>query len=600
MVGKAPASGPCLLDQAVGSANMSITYPRSQIRRPFWLTGPLLGLALMAVSGLRAANEYELFARSNKVTASVGFSTDWGNVLPMRIVAYAAAVILVHVLLGLFASLVAKAQLKAFPGTRTRPVLLTASWFGLFAVWTLLANAVWYPASMFATDSAVLAAAIKAFPALVEVSGIALAATALFILLAAARKRLRRTAFSLRARSYVAAAAVAALLVWLPFASTLPSAAPTPSPRPHVVLIGIDSLRCDVTALGGEASLTPKIDEFLATSAVLGDVTSPLARTFPAWISTLTGRHPASTNARFNLMPRAKVEAGDTLADALRDAGYSTIYSTDEVRFANIDESYGFDELITPPIGASDFVLGTANDLPLPNLLSATPLGAWLFPHTFANRAAHVTYRPDRFAKRLFHSLDFDKPTFLAIHLTLAHWPYSWAGLEKPRTPDAYRTSYAHAVKAVDDQFAAIMAGLEEAGVLSNAIIVVFSDHGEALGGPTDTMLRQVGTADQIWSSVWGHGTSVMSLHQFQVLTAIRAFGPTVETVGGVIDVPASLEDIRPTVMDLLTGRPGEDLDGVSLAPAILGQTLDAELGDRIRFTETGFNTPSVLQGPIR
>jgi hypothetical protein len=112
---------------------------------------------------------------------------------------------------------------------------------------------------------------------------------------------------------------------------------------------------------------------------VLGDVTSPLARTFPAWMSTLTGRHPASTNARFNLMPRAKVEAGDTLADALREAGYSTIYSTDEVRFANIDESYGFERLVTPPIGASDFVLGTANDLPLPNLLSATPLGAGSF-----------------------------------------------------------------------------------------------------------------------------------------------------------------------------------------------------------------------------
>jgi hypothetical protein len=234
---------------------------------------------------------------------------------------------------------------------------------------------------------------------------------------------------------------------------------------PHVVLIGIDSLRCDVTSLGSGESLTPRIDEFLATDRRgLGDVTSPLARTFPAWMSTLTGRHPASTNARFNLMPRAKVAAGDTLADALRDAGYSTIYSTDEVRFANIDESYGFDQLmVTPPIGASDFVLGTPMTCPCPNLLSATPLGAWLFPHTFANRAAHVTYRPDRFAKRLFDSVDFDRPTFLAIHLTLAHWPYSWAGLEKPRTPDAFRRSYTHAVKAVDDQFAAIMAGLEEA-----------------------------------------------------------------------------------------------------------------------------------------
>jgi hypothetical protein len=221
---------------------MKVARPRTRTPRHFWLTGPLLGLALLVVSGLRAASEYELIARSNKVTASVGFSADWGNVLPLRLFAYAAAVIVVHVLLGLFASLVAKAQLTAFPGTRTRPVLLTALWFGLFAAWSLLANAIWYPASIFGTESAVLAAAIQAFPAMVEVSGIALAASALFMLLAAARKRFRGTVSPLRARSYVAVAAIAALLVWLPFASTLPSAAPTPGARPHVVLIGIDSL----------------------------------------------------------------------------------------------------------------------------------------------------------------------------------------------------------------------------------------------------------------------------------------------------------------------------------------------------------------------
>ncbi len=34
-----------------------------------------------------------------------------------------------------------------------------------------------------------------------------------------------------------------------------------------------------------------------------------------------------------------------TIADVLRQHGYQTIYSTDEVRFANIDEAYGFDQV---------------------------------------------------------------------------------------------------------------------------------------------------------------------------------------------------------------------------------------------------------------
>ena len=60
----------------------------------------------------------------------------------------------------------------------------------------------------------------------------------------------------------------------------------------------------------------------------------------PAWVSILTGRHPVSTNARFNLMPRSMVHEGDTLADALRPRGYHSVFATDEVRFANFDASY--------------------------------------------------------------------------------------------------------------------------------------------------------------------------------------------------------------------------------------------------------------------
>ena len=46
----------------------------------------------------------------------------------------------------------------------------------------------------------------------------------------------------------------------------------------------------------------------------------------------------------------------------LRKAATTPIYSTDEVRFANIDETYGFDQVVTPPIGASDFIIGTYNE----------------------------------------------------------------------------------------------------------------------------------------------------------------------------------------------------------------------------------------------
>ena len=99
---------------------------------------------------------------------------------------------------------------------------------------------------------------------------------------------------------------------------------------------------------------------------------------------------------------------------------------------------------------------------------------------------------------------------FLTIHLTLAHWPYAWAGTPKP---DATRRSIAprtaKAVAEVDRQFGDVMRLLPSKGVLENAIVVLLSDHGEALGGEDDSMLRQTGTSREIWDSLWGHGTSV-------------------------------------------------------------------------------------------
>src|SRR4029450_2802353 len=107
-------------------------------------------------------------------------------------------------------------------------------------------------------------------------------------------------------------------------------------------------------------------------------------------------------------------------------------YATDEVRYANFNETYGFDQIITPPIGAIDFLLGSAADMPPVTLVASTPIGGFLFPSNHANRAASVTYRPRDFVERLEREIDVNGPAFIAIHLTLAHWPYSWAGRRPP------------------------------------------------------------------------------------------------------------------------------------------------------------------------
>ena len=99
--------------------------------------------------------------------------------------------------------------------------------------------------------------------------------------------------------------------------------------------------------------------------------------------------------------------------------------------------------------------------------MSSLPISRWLFPSTYANRAAWVTYKPASFLHRLDTEIQPAGPTFLAIHLTLAHWPYYYGGVEKPVFSPSWREMYGLAVPAVDRQFADVMAMLRRKGLLA-------------------------------------------------------------------------------------------------------------------------------------
>jgi arylsulfatase A-like enzyme len=555
----------------------------------------LLGAGYLAVCVWWTLRELMISIAANKVTASVAYGQVLGPVLTGRLIWFGIALLVAHGLLGLLALGLTRLTMAAMPEfAAPRRYRLVVGWFIALAGAVWIANVSWFPASRFAPDRSWLLWNWNGLrPAHVVFAALLLAVTALIARAISRPVRWPRTATF--ASASAALVITAALLTFGVSDASRPAAAYA---KPHVVILGVDSLRDDLAGHGSGDPLTPHIDQVLSGAHRFSDTVSPLARTFPALVALLTGRHPVSSNARFNLMPRAAVHGRDTLGDALRGQGYRTVYATDEVRFANFDESYGFDQLIMPPVGASDFLLGKAGDLPLANLLSATRIGAWLFPSAHANRAVHVTYQPDDFVAKLDRELVVDRPSLLFIHLTLSHWPYSWAGQVTPTTPQEYRPAYRRAVAEVDRQFGDVWRMLERKGVLENAIVVVLSDHGEALGGPTDSMLRKTGTGPDIWNSLWGHGTSVMSPHQYSVLLAIRGIGRAVlPGKPGVHAWPVSLEDVRPTLQELVTGTAPTDVDGSSLVPFLADPESAATLATRIRYTETDFNTPMVLAG---
>lgn len=559
------------------------------------LLSQLLAIVFLASCLWWVARELYIVLPSNHVTASLSLGQAFGSALGGHIAAFGAMLLLSHLLLGFVAFGLARLTEAACRGFARRGWLIVA-WFILLVALVLAANSTWFASSRFTGQATWLRQ---------EVAGLfpvqwMLIASAGALLALACRTFLRvRPPLIGRGASLLGGACLAAAVGYLLIdAIAMPSRAAAASGSPHIVIIGIDSLRDDMRIPRGEDAEAPHIQAFLGGARRFTDATTPLARTYGSWISILTGRHPVTTNARYNLMPRRLVQEGDTLGDALRARGYRTTYATDEVRFANIDRSFGFDRLITPPIGAVDFLLGFGGDMPLVNLVASTTAGRWLFPANHANRAAAVTYDPDDFVRRLSDELSIDGPSFTTIHLTLAHWPYTWAGMSVPGRPQEYRDAYARAVTAVDRQFDAVMRMLEGKGVLDNAVVVVLSDHGEAIGDESDSMLRKTGTHLEIWNSLWGHGTSVLSPHQYQVLIAMRAYGSaSMPGIPGRYDWPVSLEDLRPTLEHFVTGAVPDHVDGISLLPFLADPASAATLESRVRFTETDFNTPSSLAG---
>jgi hypothetical protein len=531
----------------------------------------------------------------------------WSGQIAWQMAYFGVAQLLLHLAFGAIALLVARATVSLSPALRPKFGRLIVGWFALLAFATVAYNALWYPRTLMGAHYHDLVSRAVGPLHLGQIVYGGIVAIALAVVAAAALRGYARFPARRRRPIAVAMASVLALAAGATiFAQVRQALAAQQSPAmPHVIVLGIDSLRLDqVARYGGTDGLTPNLDRFLAEADLLKDTTTPAARTFSSWVAILTGRSPPRTGARFNLAPRDIVAANPTLADVLRSRGYRTVYSTDEVRFANIDESFGFDQLITPPIGASDFLIGTYNELPLASVVVNTRLGQVLFPFSYGNRGVATMFQPRTYLGRLQRELEFDRPTLFVAHLTASHWPYHTSetpfGVNVKEHPDD-RPMYRIGLKTADAMFGQLVGMLKQKGAFENALVVVLSDHGEALALPNDTFFETGsivrGLAAPLKTMDLGHGQSVLSPSQYHVLLGFRSFGASLKFAASGRDLPrpTTVEDISPTILDLV-GVGGQQLEpsGRSFAPELLGLAATVP-DDRIRYTETDL---AVLPAP--
>lgn len=370
---------------------------------------------------------------------------------------------------------------------------------------------------------------------------------------------------------------------------------------PNVFIIGIDALRPDHLGYRKpESHFTPNIDLFLSKASIFDETYTPQARTYVAWMSLLSGQYPKNNGARFNLAPPELVQTEFPLIRELKQQGYMTTYAIDERRFNQIDEEYGFDQVIGPKIGAADAIIANIADIPLVNLFIKLPFSEVLFPYLYMNRAYGKAYDPRLFNLSVSSSLSTTQPNLLAVHFCQLHWPFTsknFIDIESVEWSGNYNHfMYQAMLSKVDSQFRHFMDELENRGFLENAIVYLVSDHGEGFMLEQDTLVNS-GKEDNSKLNVnaWGHGTNILSQEQSNVLMAYRKFTPGEQSRPKLVSGMFSLIDIAPSLfneLNLSLETPDKPFDGIILPNDTVSMTTD--LTEREVFVESSLPVKSI------
>jgi arylsulfatase A-like enzyme len=560
--------------------------------------GLLPALIVLTVAFL-AAEAYTLFIAGeglvprSKIFSSLSVS-DFPAALLMDLIQFAGVVLALHGLVVIYALAVRRFLVRRLQWRRDRADGIAFLVF--LGVW---AAVIMWNGILFPRSHLVYSLGSDALDLAVALALVSLAALPLLLIVGDVLLRYV-PGFRLRAAAVAVTAALAAVPLILP--SQDATAVSEPSRAPNVIIIGVDSLRPEYVLDAQRSSLMPNLAGLVSDAAWFDEAVTPLARTYPSWMSILSGRYPVRSGARINLSDPQWVDRSGLFSRSLQRQGYRTVLAIDERRFSNMDERYGFDEVIGPAAGAADFVMELAGDLPMVNLLSGTPVAKYLLPFVYVNRAVSRAYVPNVFDRELAESLSDNgsgRPLFLAAHFCLPHWPYHWAaesdydGRVARSDEDLAalrRGLYEEALRVADGQVGRLFASLQRNGYLDNALVVLLSDHGESFG-PQDLPVPVGGDDLPALRYGYGHGTSVFIPSQNRILLAFRGMGDLAFSPGRRRQ-PAATLDIAPTIRDLLGLEQGARSDGVSLVPWLADALMPAR--ERRFFLETGFFLPAL------
>jgi len=349
-------------------------------------------------------------------------------------------------------------------------------------------------------------------------------------------------------------------------------AAEAGAPKPNIVFILADDLGYgDLGCYGQKQILTPNLDRLAAEGTRFTQFYSGSSVCAPARCCLMTGLHNGHGRIRDNLPLGIYLRAEDvTIAEVLKPAGYRTgavgkwslgLHGSEgKPNDQGFDDWFGHLDQVQAHFYYPDHLWD--ND-------RVVLLGG--------NRGEQKQqYSNDLFTERALKFIEQSKgrPFFLYLAYTLPHWsdypknsplsqivpsdaPYSdrdWPQVEK---------NYAAMITRLDRDVGRLLAQLKQLGLDENTLVLFSSDNGpsaEALHKPE--FFRSSGPLRGVKRQLYEGGIRVPMIARW----------PAQVPADKVSDQVWAFWDVLPTLAELAGAQPPPNLDGLSMAPALLGQ----------------------------
>ena len=370
----------------------------------------------------------------------------------------------------------------------------------------------------------------------------------------------------------------------------------TPARKPNIVFILADDLGYgDLGCYGQTQIQTPNLDRMAAAGMRFTDAYSGSTVCAPSRCALMTGLHTGHCRVRGNaLVPLLPEDV--TVAETLKHAGYATglvgKWGLGEPETTGVPNRQGFDEFFGylnqqhAHNSYPDYLWRNETKEPLE--------GNVVNEKRYCTRCTQ--FSNDLFTREALSFLDRHQrePFFLYLAYTIPHANNEMGsatgnGMEVPSDePYADRSwpqpqkNHAAMITRLDRDVGAVLQRIRDLGLDDNTIVFFTSDNGpHKEGGAKPEFFQSSGPLRGIKRDLYDGGIRVPMLARW----------PGRIAAGSVSNLPWAFWDFLPTAAELAGAPIPPGLDGLSVAPALLGKAQDQPQREYLywEFHEGGF-----------